>query len=632
MPIINNNVQNVKFLRNQTPFSTRELARQALEDNKGQAADGTALLARYTVSGTVKTIVGFVYVTGSTHDITIFDTEGASGDVEKLRQEINAKLGSGVTSANTATEQLAALSGNDQSTSAETSVKGAKRYADELKNQMDYSGVTTGTGVYVTNVTQSDGIVSATTATLPTVTDAKVAKKVVVSVSEDKGQISIERGTISSTAETMVLADNTDGGVNFEVNIDNNTIIQDANTKKLKVADAALVQYEGDTKTIAISPVQNGVRTVSSIITLSSITPSSTTVKEEYALKNASGETIGSTIKIYKDSSIVEINYITDPADEHYQNLEYIYIDASGNTQTEHVDMSSLVLEAEFASGLTIENHVARGVVDTTSETFLTVGANGFKLSGVQDAINSAINALDVTGDTAVAGQYVAAIEQTDGVVAVKTRANVSEAVLTNYAKGSVATAVANTDTVNQAIGKLENQVDAAKAAATTVVAEGTDAGNNMSIAETAGADGHKIFTVNLSDVASAQGLADEIAARKAVDGQSGQTYAANTSANYISGATSLNDADVKLDAALKTADGRIDTVSSDVETIKNEYISGVSVNGNAVTLANKVAPISITAATSAATATSTEAIVVNTDNSGNITLGIANIDCGYYA
>jgi hypothetical protein len=67
------------------------------------------------------------------------------------------------------------------------------------------------------------------------------------------------------------------------------------------------------------------------------------------------------------------------------------------------------------------------------------------------------------------------------------------------------------------------------------------------------------------------------------------------------------------------------------LDVVEDEYISGVSVNGNAVTVANKVAPISIIAATSAATATSTEAIVVDTDNSGNITLGIANIDCGYY-
>ena len=82
---------------------------------------------------------------------------------------------------------------------------------------------------------------------------------------------------------------------------------------------------------------------------------------------------------------------------------------------------------------------------------------------------------------------------------------------------------------------------------------------------------------------------------------------------------------------ALNNLNTRVDTVSGDVDTIKEQYISGVSVNGKAVTVANKVAPISITAATSAATPTSTEAIVVNTDNSGNITLGIANIDCGYY-
>ena len=422
MAIIHNNVENVKFLRNQTPFESREAARTALENNKGQTADGTALLARYTITDgqtttDVKTLVGFVAEVNSTKYVTIIDVEGGSEDVEKLRQEINAKLGTTfISSGNTVEANLTALSGNGQSTSAETSVEGAKRYADELKNQMDYTGVTTGDGVYVTNVTQSDGIVSATTATLPSVTDAKEAKKVVVSVSEDKGEISIERGTISSTAETMVLTDNADGGVNFEVNIDNNTIIQDANTKKLKVADAALVQYEGDTKTIAISPVQDGVRTVSTLLTLSSVTPSSTTVKEEYALKNASGETIGSTIKIYKDSSIVEINYITDPADEHYQNLEYIYIDASGNTQTEYVDMSSLVLEAEFASGVTFSDGVAHGVVDTESETFLTVGANGFKLSGVQDAIDAAVADLDATvNNSGNSGHVGVEIVETDG-------------------------------------------------------------------------------------------------------------------------------------------------------------------------------------------------------------------------
>ena len=333
------------------------------------------------------------------------------------------------------------------------------------------------------------------------------------------------------------------------------------------------------------------------------------TVKERYQLLATDDSQIGVNIDVPKDSHIVSINYIT--TGEHAQNLEYVYIDASGQTQTTYVDMSELVLETEFASGVTVTDHIAHGVVDPTSESFLTVGGDGFKLSGVQDAIDAAIEALDVTGDTAAAGQYVAAIEQADGVVAVKTRANVSEAVLNNYAKGSDATAVAATDTVNQAISKLENQVDAAKAAATTKVVEGTDAGNNMTIVPTTGADGSVTYTVNLDDVASATALTAEIAARKAVDGQNGDTYAANTGANFISDATSLNDADVKLDAAIKTLSGnahdamiaRDDAVFSSAVTYVGDQIDEVYASGVSYTDAKVAAEIALLDSSTAVTA-----------------------------
>ena len=46
---------------------------------------------------------------------------------------------------------------------------------------------------------------------------------------------------------------------------------------------------------------------------------------------------------------------------------------------------------------------------------------------------------------------------------------------------------------------------------------------------------------------------------------QTGQTYAANTSTNYISGATSLNDADIKLDTQLKAEQDEIDAIETAV-------------------------------------------------------------------
>lgn len=303
-----------------------------------------------------------------------------------------------------------------------------------------------------------------------------------------------------------------------------------------------------------------------------------TEVKERYELRDSYNNKIGKSIDIAKDSHIVSITYITDSSDRHYQNLEYKYIDVNGAEQTEYVDISSLVLEAEFKDGLEVVDHQVKAKIDATSEKdsqnepapFLTVGPDGLKLSGIKDEIARKIEALDYT-DSAVTGQYVTKVDEVDGKISVA-RANVSDAVLNGYSKGTDATAVVAADSVNAAIGKLENQIDKAKAAATTKVVEGTDDGNNMTIVPKTGDDESVTYTVNLTDVASKAALDAEIAARKAVDGQTGQTYEANASANYINAVTSLNAADVQLDAILgkDTSDGAETVFSTENTVAKN--------------------------------------------------------------
>ena len=68
MAITSNNVQNVKFLRNGTVFTSsndktaREVAIDAMNGQKDSLADGTAILGRYQgTNGTVMTLVGFAY-------------------------------------------------------------------------------------------------------------------------------------------------------------------------------------------------------------------------------------------------------------------------------------------------------------------------------------------------------------------------------------------------------------------------------------------------------------------------------------------------------------------------------------------------------------------------------------------
>ena len=86
-----------------------------------------------------------------------------------------------------------------------------------------------------------------------------------------------------------------------------------------------------------------------------------------------------------------------------------------------------------------------------------------------------------------------------------------------------------------------------------------------------------KISAVNIStdNTANKGALDAEIAARKAVDGQNGQTYAANSTSNYIKTATSLNNADVILDTNLTRVD--------------NAMLTGVT-EGNAITVSEKTA------------------------------------------
>jgi hypothetical protein len=73
------------------------------------------------------------------------------------------------------------------------------------------------------------------------------------------------------------------------------------------------------------------------------------------------------------------------------QFIKYTYVLANGTESIQYVDVSRLLVEAEFKNGLEVSQAGEVNVkVDAASEAFLTVGADGVKLSGVQDAIDAA--------------------------------------------------------------------------------------------------------------------------------------------------------------------------------------------------------------------------------------------------
>ena len=704
MAITNNNVQNVKFLRNGNIFAPNgaKTAREvALEAMNGQLtantlADGTAILGRYQeANGKVQTLVGFAYVSGDTKTLTVFDVEGASADVKALREEINAKLGEGITSGNTATAQLAALSGTSSDESGATSVWGAKAYAEDyadgLIDNLEYTGITTGDAAVVTNVTETDGVVSAssanvgalkltgyeegtasghvestdtinaavaklqnqidaandnvdakigaldgtitadtgyyinkvdevdgkisgTTAALPTVAAIGEAGKPITAVSESLGAVSAYTGTINAEY------------VNVTGSVFSSTTVQGALEEietEYKAADAVIVGGASESAD-TLGKLEGIVNSISADAKEYHIVKTDTglpeTVKERYSLVDADGNVSGATIDIPKDSHIVSITYSGTT-----QKMYYTYIDVSGETQTTEVDMSELVLETEFASGITVTDHIAHGVVDPTSETFLTVGTNGFKLSGVQDAIVTAINGLDVSGDTAVAGQYITHINEENGLISIGGRANISEAVLNNYSKGTDATAVADTDTVNQAISKLENQIDAAEEAAkaaATVIASGSsaDTTEHLEIATTTDpTTSAKTYTFNLKDIASQTDLnalsaktftvatssnasittdvtdaADGTKSLDLITDASKIQMSGFTSTDVLSGITPSSSITEAFKEVEKVIAENEETVSAALNDLEATKVENITVNGVSGTVTDKVASVTI--------------------------------------
>lgn len=481
-------------------------------------------------------------------------------------KDVNDKLGTGVTTSNTVTSQLQALSGNNESVSGDTSVEGAKRYAEAILHtavdglDAEKSTYSVSTKQFATYIKQVDGEIIEFSGRTVSASD-------VVNVSQ-KAPIS-GAGTVQAALDSLadLSAAITIGNADDSINVTTGANGTDINVN-IKSGEKVIAKDGG-----------NGLYTD---IKLSGITPSSTTIKDEYALIGTDGTQLGDSVKIYKDSSLVSMELVSGgTAEAPEQYLRYIYVNNSGDTAQTDVDVSLLLAENEFKSGTTVTPAgIVRGVVDPTSESFLTVGADGFKLSGVQDAIDDAVTG--ITSDTTVtADQYITGITQTNGVVSV-TSTNISGAHLVGYDNdGTVTGDVASTDSINDAISKLENQIDAAKTAATTRVVTGqsADTAAHLEIAESTGATGNT-YTIDLKDVASATALTAETAARKAVDGQNGDTYAANSGKKYISGATSLNDADIKLNDAIATIEG--------------SYLTNVVVNDVAGTVANHVATVDI--------------------------------------
>ena len=121
-------------------------------------------------------------------------------------------------------------------------------------------------------------------------------------------------------------------------------------------------------------------------------------VKEAYktvsVAKDGTQTNVGDVIKIYKDSSLKSAEFVgEDDKRKKGQFLKLTYILATGNESVVYVDMSALIEQSEVENGIqTVDGKLSIKLDNSNESKFLTVGADGLKLSGVQDAINTSLN------------------------------------------------------------------------------------------------------------------------------------------------------------------------------------------------------------------------------------------------
>jgi hypothetical protein len=274
-----------------------------------------------------------------------------------------------------------------------------------------------------------------------------------------------------------------------------------------------------------------------------------TNVKEAYKLVDEDNVKVGDYIKIYKDSALqkVELNN---------QTLVFTYLLANGETSVVNIDVSKFLVEAEFKNGLQVNNGEVSVKVDANSEAFLSVSANGIKVSGVQSAINSKVEEVQAVNNnltTALADEIA--------------RAKQVEAALTTNLNTEIARA-------QEAEGDLHNAITAETSVRQTSY-------NTLQTAITAETSARQTADTNLQTAITA-----ETSARKTAD----QTISGKVDENTAS-INTLNGTGVG-----SVAKAVADAKNALEEQINTTKITGITVNEVGGTISNNKASVTINA------------------------------------
>lgn len=249
------------------------------------------------------------------------------------------------------------------------------------------------------------------------VTDNAVAKSFVTKVSETDGKIAVERGAITSSDKTVVIGDVAGGGIDLKANVDDSTIVINKETGVMSVASAAIVQYVGQ-DAIAVSEEAEGEKTISlklnaddKVLTQNAdglFANISMTWDKTNGLKltGKGGAEIATVpaADFIKDGMLENVTLEKNPVGQTAGTyLHFVFNTDAKKTDKKtdiYVNVTELIDIYTGSNGVQVSGKNIIAVKDDSSESFLSIGPSGIKVSGVQDAIDAAKRGVQTAIDT----------------------------------------------------------------------------------------------------------------------------------------------------------------------------------------------------------------------------------------
>lgn len=209
---------------------------------------------------------------------------------------------------------------------------------------------------------------------------------------------------INAEIERAMAAENT---------LNNDIIAEVSRAKEAELSLSGSIETERIERIAADADIQSQID--GNIVTIIPVTDNlGANVREEFVLKNANGEELGSHIKIYKDSALVgaEVNYkgatgvtinnegkfefsYSGEADKSVEYLYLVYRNENGGLSLVALDFESFLMENEEGFGIKIVDHKIT-INIKGDEKYLKVTEDGLQTVNIDEAIETAVDALAV--------------------------------------------------------------------------------------------------------------------------------------------------------------------------------------------------------------------------------------------